>query len=77
MADSPIRLVVLSDDFGMCEAVNEGITQAFTQGLLTDANLMAPCPAFHQAAQLAKPLRFPWACMPLTPPNGITCAGGH
>jgi predicted glycoside hydrolase/deacetylase ChbG (UPF0249 family) len=54
-----IRLVVLSDDFGMCEAVNEGIAQAFTRGLLTDANLMAPCPAFPQAAKIAKDLRIP------------------
>lgn len=54
-----IRLVVLSDDFGMCAAVNEGVAQAFTQGLLTDANLMAPCPAFPEAARLAKTLGIP------------------
>lgn len=51
---SGIHLVVLSDDFGMCEAVNEGIAEAFNKGLLTDANMMAPCPAFPQAAKLAK-----------------------
>jgi predicted glycoside hydrolase/deacetylase ChbG (UPF0249 family) len=56
---SDIHLVVLSDDFGMCEAVNEGIAQAFTRGLLTDANLMASCPAFPQAAQMAKDLKIP------------------
>jgi predicted glycoside hydrolase/deacetylase ChbG (UPF0249 family) len=49
-----LNLVVLSDAFGLCEAVNEGIAQAFTKGLLTDANLMAPCPAFAQTAKLAK-----------------------
>jgi len=52
--DSQIHLAVLSDDFGMCSAVNEGIVQAFTQGLLTDANLMAPCPAFPEAVRLAR-----------------------
>lgn len=57
--DSPIKLVVLSDDFGMCEAVNEGVAQAFAEGLLTDANLMAPCPAFPEAAQMAKSLKLP------------------
>ena len=29
-------------DFGMHPAINEGIAQAFSEGLLTDANLMAP-----------------------------------
>src|SRR6185369_9237344 len=43
----------------MCEAVNEGIAQAFTQGLLTDTNLMAPCPAFPEAVKLAKVHRIP------------------
>lgn len=54
-----IYLCVQSDDFGMHPAVNDGIAQAFTDGLLTDANLMAPCPAFRQAAALARDLRLP------------------
>jgi predicted glycoside hydrolase/deacetylase ChbG (UPF0249 family) len=54
-----IFLCVQSDDFGMHPAVNEGIAQAFTDGLLTDANLMAPCPAFRQAAALARDLHLP------------------
>ncbi len=56
---SPIHLCVMSDDFGMHPAVNDGIAQAFTEGLLTDANLMAPCPAFKGAAALARDLRLP------------------
>jgi predicted glycoside hydrolase/deacetylase ChbG (UPF0249 family) len=56
---SPIHLCVMSDDFGMHPAVNDGIAQAFTDGLLTDANLMAPCPAFKGAAALARDLRLP------------------
>jgi predicted glycoside hydrolase/deacetylase ChbG (UPF0249 family) len=56
---SSIYLSVLSDDFGMCSAVNEGVVQAFTKGVLTDANIMAPCPAFDEAAQLAKTHKLP------------------
>jgi hypothetical protein len=54
-----IYLSVVSDDFGMCSPVNDGIVQAFTQGLLTDANLMAPCPAFAEATRLAKAHHIP------------------
>lgn len=57
--ETKIHLSVLSDDFGMCPEVNEGIAEAFTKGLLTDANLMAPCPFFNEAAQLARELRIP------------------
>jgi predicted glycoside hydrolase/deacetylase ChbG (UPF0249 family) len=56
---TPIHLCIMSDDFGMHPAVNEGIAQAFTDGLLTDANLMAPCPAFKEAAALARDLHLP------------------
>ena len=52
--DQSIRLSIVSDDFGMCQAVNDGVKQAFEKGLLTDANIMAPCPAFLDAAQWAK-----------------------
>ena len=56
---SPIHLCIMSDDFGMHPAVNDGIAQAFIDGLLTDANLMAPCPAFKEAAALARDLHLP------------------
>lgn len=48
-----IRLVVQSDDFGMCHAVNEGIVRAFSDGILTQATCMVPCPWFDEAASLA------------------------
>ena len=54
-----IYLAILSDDFGMCEPVNEGITRAYELGLLTDANLMAPCPSFRHAVQCAKASQIP------------------
>ena len=47
------RLVVQSDDFGMCHAVNEGVVEAFTNGILTQASTMVPCPWFPEAARLA------------------------
>lgn len=37
-----VRLVVQADDLGMCRAVNEGITLAATEGIVTQASVMAP-----------------------------------
>jgi len=54
-----IYLSIVSDDFGMCPEVNEGIIQGFEQGLLTDTNLMAPCPAFPEAARWAAGRELP------------------
>jgi len=54
-----VQLIVLSDDFGICHAVNAGIVQAFTQGILTCASVMVPCPWFYEAAALARQHRIP------------------
>jgi len=54
-----IHLCIMSDDFGMHPAVNEGIARAFSDGLLTDANIMAPCPAFREAAAIARDQHLP------------------
>lgn len=48
-----IELVVQCDDFGMCHAGNEGAVRAFTEGVLTQASVMVPCPWFREAARLA------------------------
>jgi chitin disaccharide deacetylase len=56
---SGIYLCVMSDDLGMHPAINEGIACAFTDGLLTDANIMAPCPAFREGAAIAKQIGLP------------------
>ena len=53
------RLVVQSDDFGMCHAVNDGVAQAFTEGILTQASMMPPCPWFDEAAAIAHELGIP------------------
>ena len=52
-------LCVISDDFGMHPAINDGIAQAFVEGLLTDSSLMAPCPAFAGAVALAQAHHIP------------------
>ena len=48
------QLIVQGDDFGMCHAVNTGTVRAFTDGLLTQASVMVPCPWFPEAAELAR-----------------------
>lgn len=53
------RLVVQSDDFGMCHAVNAGVAHAFTEGILTQASMMPPCPWFDEAKAMAHDLGIP------------------
>ena len=53
------RLIVRGDDFGMCHSVNEGIVRAFTEGILTQASVMVPCPWFTEAAHLARTYAIP------------------
>ena len=48
-----IQLIVQGDDFGMCHAVNVGTVRAFTDGIVTQASTMVPCPWFPEAAALA------------------------
>jgi chitin disaccharide deacetylase len=54
-----VRLVVRGDDFGMCHAVNEGIERAFTEGIVTTASAMAPCPWFGEAMKITKDIEIP------------------
>jgi chitin disaccharide deacetylase len=57
--DQAVQLVVISDDFGMCHAVNTGTVEAFTDGIVTQSTLMVPCPWFDEAVTLAKRHRIP------------------
>lgn len=50
------RLIVNADDFGMAESVNQGISAAHTDGILTSASLLANGPAFRDATNLARQL---------------------
>ena len=56
---SGARLVLQADDFGLCDAVNEGIAEAFRAGTITQASVMVPCPAFEGAAALARAHAIP------------------
>ena len=49
----------MADDFGMHPAVNEGIVKAFSDGILTDTNLMAPTPSIREAMALTKSVGIP------------------
>jgi len=48
------KLVVNADDFGFTRDVNQGIVEAYRDGILTATTLMANGPAFEDAARLAK-----------------------
>lgn len=50
------RVIFSADDFGLSEAVNEGIERAHRQGLLTSASLMVAGPAAEDAVERAKRL---------------------
>jgi hopanoid biosynthesis associated protein HpnK len=47
-------LIVNGDDFGLTRGVNAGIIQAFREGILTSATLMANGPAFEDAVELGR-----------------------
>ena len=53
------RLLVTSDDFGMCHAVNAGITRAMLHGVVRATNFLVPCPWFSEALALAREHALP------------------
>ena len=48
------QLIISSDDYGVCHSVNEGVVRGFTEGILTQASIMVPCPWFEESVALAK-----------------------
>lgn len=48
--DDPLRLVTRADDAGNTESANRAIRETFEDGVLRNASVMAPCPAFEDAA---------------------------
>lgn len=48
------RLVIMSDDFGMTHGVNLGIREAMLKGILTNTNIMVPCPWAPEAAAMVR-----------------------
>ena len=51
---SPRRLVVNADDFGLSHSVNKAVVRAHREGILTTASLMTNEPGFDEAVKLAK-----------------------
>lgn len=47
-------LIVNADDYGMCHAANTGITQLLSEGAISSATVMVPCPWAAEAAEIAK-----------------------
>ena len=84
------RLLVTSDDFGMCHAVNVGIARSMREGIVRATNFLVPCPWFNEALALARELDLPvgvhlcltneWDRLkwgPLTRAPGLCDALGH
>jgi len=51
---APASLILNADDFGLCEAVNAGVVEAFDRGVLTSASILPTGRAFHHALLLAQ-----------------------
>jgi len=49
---------VNADDFGMSPRINHAILQAFENGLISSATIMANMPAFEDACQIVGPVPF-------------------
>lgn len=52
--DDARLLLVNADDFGMYQAITEGIVRAFGEGIVRSTSLMVPCPGALQAMHLLK-----------------------
>jgi chitin disaccharide deacetylase len=51
-----MRLLVRADDAGLCDAVNRAIVDVVTDGVARNVSVMAPVPAFGQAAAMLRTL---------------------
>jgi predicted glycoside hydrolase/deacetylase ChbG (UPF0249 family) len=49
-----MKLVVVADDYGLCESVNNGIMDAHKNGIVTELSLMLGSPATDHALQIAQ-----------------------
>lgn len=73
------RLIITADDYGLCEAVNEGIEECLAAGTVRAACVMANMPAYSAAASLRQ--KFPQSSLgihwnitqgwPVLPPSQV------
>lgn len=47
------KVIITSDDAGMCKAANEGTIKALQQGIVTSASIMTCCPEYEEFAEFA------------------------
>ena len=52
------KIIVNADDLGLSKRVNDAIFQAFAQGLISSATIMANMPAFKEAARLVRQFKL-------------------
>jgi len=50
------EVIINADDFGLCEAVNQGVVKAFEHGVVTSASILPTGEAFEDAASRARSL---------------------
>ncbi len=50
----PSEVVINADDFGLCEAVNQGVAQGFDRGIVTSASLLTSGESLDQAVSIAR-----------------------
>lgn len=48
------RVIINSDDFGLCSGINRAVKQAHTTGVLSSATIMSGMPGADEAVRLAK-----------------------
>ena len=52
--NATVKLIVRGDDFGYTHASNTAMVQAFEEGIMTSASLLAPTPWFSETADIVR-----------------------
>ncbi|MGD2176057.1 MAG: ChbG/HpnK family deacetylase, partial [Candidatus Brocadiaceae bacterium] len=54
MSQGTYRLLTVGDDSGMCHSANLAMCECYDGGIMRNTNLMVPCPAFEEAAEMIR-----------------------
>jgi predicted glycoside hydrolase/deacetylase ChbG (UPF0249 family) len=52
--DHLVKLVIVADDYGLCESVNNGIMEAYQHGIVTELSLMLGSPGTNHALKITR-----------------------